>query len=74
MRSENSMGSKDLPEVPAPPAQAPEGEELLKIAEEALEWYADGLYPGDESYVGNELRNGRRAREALSRLREGRGN
>ncbi len=32
----------------------------------ALEWYADGLYPGDESMVGNKLMNGRRAREALA--------
>lgn len=41
-------------------------DEEVKRLREALEWYADGIYPGDESYVGNELRNGKRARAALA--------
>ena len=37
---------------------------------EAVEWYSDGIYPGDESQVGNSLRCGRRAREALANYRK----
>lgn len=44
--------------------------EMCEELERALDWYSDGLYPGDESMVGNELRCGKRAREALSKLRE----
>lgn len=41
----------------------------LAIARESLEWYSDGLYPGDESMVDEiNLRSGRRARECLAKL------
>lgn len=44
--------------------------EVIEIQGEALEWYSDGLYPGDESEVSpGELRTGRRARDALAAIR-----
>jgi hypothetical protein len=44
---------------------------LLRECRETLEWYADGIYPGDESEVKpGELRAGKRARAMLTKLEE----
>lgn len=42
--------------------------DTIQVMQKALDWYADGLYPGDESETEvGVMRTGRRAREAVVR-------